>query len=85
MDIQNQEELQPLINIGTIGHVAHGKSTLVKSISGIATQKFKAELERNITIKLGYSNAKIYKCKICINNRFFEIIAHLYINNILLL
>ncbi len=63
--INEQEELQPLINIGTIGHVAHGKSTLVKAISGIATQKFKAELERNITIKLGYSNAKIYKCKTC--------------------
>ncbi|EOD27286.1 hypothetical protein EMIHUDRAFT_235995 [Emiliania huxleyi CCMP1516] len=34
---------QATINIGTIGHVAHGKSTVVKSISG-------NELERNITI-----------------------------------
>lgn len=65
MEYKSQEELQPLINIGTIGHVAHGKSTIVKAISGNATQKFKAELERNITIKLGYSNAKIYKCKSC--------------------
>jgi translation initiation factor 2 gamma subunit (eIF-2gamma) len=47
---------------GTIGHVAHGKSTVVKAISGVQTVRFKNELERNITIKLGYANAKIYKC-----------------------
>lgn len=53
---------QATINIGTIGHVAHGKSTVVKSISGVQTVRFKNELERNITIKLGYANAKIFKC-----------------------
>ncbi|XP_069110124.1 eukaryotic translation initiation factor 2 subunit 3, Y-linked-like [Argopecten irradians] len=68
----NVEKLTPLtldvisrqatINIGTIGHVAHGKSTVVKAISGVQTVRFKNELERNITIKLGYANAKIYKC-----------------------
>lgn len=47
--------------MGTIGHVAHGKSTVVKAISGVQTVRFKTELERNITIKLGYANAKIYK------------------------
>lgn len=47
---------------GTIGHVAHGKSTVVKAISGVQTVRFKNELERNITIKLGYANAKIYAC-----------------------
>merc|ERR1712110_491502 len=54
---------QATINIGTIGHVAHGKSTVVKALSGVHTVRFKNELERNITIKLGYANAKIYKCK----------------------
>ncbi|KAI9323619.1 eukaryotic translation initiation factor 2 subunit 3 [Dichotomocladium elegans] len=53
---------QATINIGTIGHVAHGKSTVVKAISGVQTVRFKNEMERNITIKLGYANAKIYKC-----------------------
>ncbi|KAL1958755.1 hypothetical protein VTO42DRAFT_3874 [Malbranchea cinnamomea] len=53
---------QATINIGTIGHVAHGKSTVVKAISGVQTVRFKNEQERNITIKLGYANAKIYKC-----------------------
>eukprot|EP00010_Vexillifera_abyssalis_P006249 CAMPEP_0201544684 /NCGR_PEP_ID=MMETSP0173_2-20130828/1300_1 /ASSEMBLY_ACC=CAM_ASM_000268 /TAXON_ID=218659 /ORGANISM="Vexillifera sp., Strain DIVA3 564/2" /LENGTH=474 /DNA_ID=CAMNT_0047952893 /DNA_START=27 /DNA_END=1451 /DNA_ORIENTATION=- len=53
---------QATINIGTIGHVAHGKSTVVKALSGVKTVKYKSELERNITIKLGYANAKIFKC-----------------------
>lgn len=50
---------QATINIGTIGHVAHGKSTVVKAISGVQTVRFKNELVRNITIKLGYANAKV--------------------------
>ncbi|CAO1392447.1 unnamed protein product [Diamesa serratosioi] len=53
---------QATINMGTIGHVAHGKSTVVKAVSSVQTVRFKNELERNITIKLGYANAKIYKC-----------------------
>merc|ERR550537_1633163 len=52
---------QATINVGTIGHVAHGKSTVVKGLSGIHTIRFKQEKERNITIKLGYANAKLYK------------------------
>ena len=53
---------QATINIGTIGHVAHGKSTLVYAISRVRTQRHGAEKIRNITIKLGYANAKIYRC-----------------------
>lgn len=56
---------QSTINIGTIGHVAHGKSTVVRAISGTTTVRWKKELERNITIRLGYANAKIYKCPKC--------------------
>jgi len=52
---------QATLNIGLIGHVAHGKSTVVKSLSGVTTQRFKSELQRNQTIKLGYANAKIYR------------------------
>mmetsp|Transcript_39347 Transcript_39347/g.77065 ORF Transcript_39347/g.77065 Transcript_39347/m.77065 type:complete len:435 (-) Transcript_39347:1264-2568(-) len=54
---------QANINLGTIGHVAHGKSTLVRALTGVQTVRFKNELERNITIKLGYANSKIFKCK----------------------
>ena len=53
---------QAIINIGTIGHVSHGKSTLVGSLTGVKTMRFKQEQERNLTIKLGYANAKIFKC-----------------------
>mmetsp|Transcript_33680 Transcript_33680/g.85247 ORF Transcript_33680/g.85247 Transcript_33680/m.85247 type:complete len:462 (-) Transcript_33680:164-1549(-) len=63
---------QATINIGTIGHVAHGKSTVVKAISGVQTVRFKNELERNITIKLGYANAKIYKCPTCERPQSFK-------------
>ncbi|CAF4767666.1 unnamed protein product, partial [Rotaria sp. Silwood1] len=49
---------QATINIGTIGHVAHGKSTVVKSLSGVQTGKFGREKQQNMTIKLGYANAK---------------------------
>lgn len=52
---------QATINIGTIGHVAHGKSTVVRALSGVNTVRFKKEKERNITIQLGYANAKVYK------------------------
>lgn len=52
---------QATINVGTIGHVAHGKSTVVKALTGLSTIRHKSEKERNITIKLGYANAKMYK------------------------
>ena len=56
---------QATLNIGTIGHVAHGKTTLVKAISGTNTLKHYREKFRNITIKLGYANAKLFKCPKC--------------------
>ena len=58
---------QATMNIGTIGHVAHGKTTLVRAISGIQTTKHKIEKERNITYYLGYANAKLYKCPKCVD------------------
>ena len=53
---------QATINIGTVGHVAHGKSTVVRAVSGVTTVRFRQERVRNITIRLGYANAKIFKC-----------------------
>ncbi len=63
---------QATINVGTIGHVAHGKSTVVKALTGVLTVRFKNEKERNITIKLGYANAKVnqqQKKSICSTKR----------------
>ena len=56
---------QATINIGTIGHVAHGKSTVVEALSGVKTFRFQDEKIRNITIHLGYANAKIFQCPNC--------------------
>ncbi|MDD5416933.1 MAG: translation initiation factor IF-2 subunit gamma [Candidatus Aenigmarchaeota archaeon] len=57
--------LIPEVNIGTLGHVDHGKSTLVESITGKWPASHSEELKRGITIKLGYADATIYKCKKC--------------------
>lgn len=65
LDIKQIMMKQPIINVGTIGHVANGKSTTVERISTKQTQQFAKERERNITIRLGYANAKIWKCDIC--------------------
>lgn len=55
--IQNQA----IFNCGTAGHVSHGKSTLIRSLTGVATQRYQKEKERNITIKLGYANCKLFR------------------------
>lgn len=53
---------QPEVNIGTAGHVDHGKTTLVQAITGIWTSAHSEELRRGITIKVGYADAAFYKC-----------------------
>lgn len=59
-----KEEL-PIINIGLVGHVAHGKTILTKALTGKLTLQHSEELKRGITLKLGYADAKFYKCKDC--------------------
>jgi translation initiation factor 2 subunit 3 len=56
---------QPNINIGTAGHVDHGKTTLVEAITGVWTSGHSEELRRGITIKVGYADAAFYKCPRC--------------------
>lgn len=65
MDMDIDIEKQPLLTISTQGRVANGKSSLIRTLTGINPMKFKKEAERNMTIKLGYTNAKFYKCNSC--------------------
>ena len=41
--------------IGTAGHIDHGKTTLVRALTGTNTDRLKQEQERGITIELGYA------------------------------
>ncbi|SKC64784.1 selenocysteine-specific translation elongation factor [Maledivibacter halophilus] len=43
------------IIIGTAGHIDHGKTTLIKAITGIETDRLKEEKKRGITIELGFA------------------------------
>jgi translation initiation factor 2 subunit 3 len=54
-------ERQSNMNIGMLGCVSEGKSTLVLKLTKIKTQKHSNELKKNITIKPGYANLKIYR------------------------
>jgi translation initiation factor 2 subunit 3 len=56
---------QPVVNIGMIGHVDHGKTTLTKAFTDEWTDRHSEELRRGISIRLGYADAAFYKCPKC--------------------
>ncbi len=53
---------QSQLNIGTLGHVDHGKTTLTSAITHVWTDTHSESIKRSMTIKLGYADATIYLC-----------------------
>src|SRR5205807_1666210 len=51
-------DAQPMI-IGTAGHIDHGKTTLVRSLTGVDTDRLEEEKRRGISIELGYAYAAL--------------------------
>jgi translation initiation factor 2 subunit 3 len=57
--------MQAEVNIGLLGHVDHGKTTLTFALTGKWADTHSEEIKRGISIRLGYANASIYYCPSC--------------------
>jgi translation initiation factor 2 subunit 3 len=58
--MSNIEKL-PVLNVGMVGHIDHGKTTLLSALSGKFADTHSEELKRGITIKLGYADVVLKK------------------------
>ncbi|HDI12736.1 MAG TPA: translation initiation factor IF-2 subunit gamma [Hadesarchaea archaeon] len=56
---------QAEVNIGLIGHIDHGKTSLTEALSGVWTDVHSEEIRRGITIRLGYADTSFMVCTKC--------------------
>lgn len=68
---------QPDVNIGTAGHVDHGKTTIIQALTGFWTSTHSEELRRGITIKIGYADMPIYECTSMTGPERFSVIPEI--------
>jgi translation initiation factor 2 subunit 3 len=52
-------------NIGLVGHVANGKTSLIESMTTVDTKRSHAEKKHSMTIQLGYANGILWRCAEC--------------------
>ncbi|MBD3397501.1 translation initiation factor IF-2 subunit gamma [Candidatus Micrarchaeota archaeon] len=57
--------MQAEVDIGLLGHVDHGKTSLTRALTGKWTDTHSEELKRGISIRLGYADAEIRHCPKC--------------------
>ncbi|XRO74594.1 translation initiation factor IF-2 subunit gamma [Methanocaldococcus sp. 28A] len=62
---KKKQAKQAEVNIGMVGHVDHGKTSLTKALTGVWTDRHSEELRRGISIRLGYADCEIRKCPQC--------------------
>ncbi|HJM24420.1 MAG TPA: translation initiation factor IF-2 subunit gamma [Candidatus Thalassarchaeaceae archaeon] len=60
MKLARAKSNQPEVNIGMVGHVDHGKTTLTQALSGTWTDTHSEERKRGISIKLGYADTSFH-------------------------
>ena len=58
-------EGQSEVSIGALGHVDHGKTTMVSYLTGEWTDRHSDEVRRGISIRLGYAATTLLKCTKC--------------------
>jgi selenocysteine-specific elongation factor len=51
--------MKPQLTLGVIGHVDHGKTALVRALTGVETDRLKEERERGLSIVLGFAHLEL--------------------------
>ncbi|ASI13703.1 translation initiation factor aIF2 subunit gamma [Candidatus Mancarchaeum acidiphilum] len=62
-----------VINIGTLGHIDHGKTSLVQALTHQWTDRDSESLKRNMTIRLGYADTIINECEDSKGNKVYTV------------